>query len=592
VQYLVEAARSKSLDRIAIAYTVGAWAAVQAASIGAPTFSWPQWVLQAVVTAALIGLPVVLIGAWGLGVRKQGGRFLQPSRADLHVLIVLILFLLLVGTVFLWAFWPRSTAMDNSESASAIAPANSLAVLPFVNLSGDSKKEYFSDGISEELLSHLANTPQLRVAARTSSFAFKGRRTDIQTIARALHVHAILEGSVREAGNRVRIRAELVNGNDGFQIWSQSYDRELTNVLTLQDEIARSVASSLATRLAGKMAVTAHTIDPEAYRLYLLGKFYVTRGNKEDLLTAISLLKKTAALAPEFADGLALMGDAEVLLAYNYSDPSSLATGEQALQRALAIDPKNVPALKALTDLSIVTWRWSDVLKYFRVVLSVNPNSYDALLTRSGVADIFGFAEESSRADEATSRLDPLSLVSKFNLATGYQWQHKNEQAARAIHEALVINPTDPDARNLECIIEVSRKNLARAKQLSALLPKEGGDQNRLGCAFDLAVASGDIAQARASVNAAATDAMKNGGSNTDIGDSYLKIGDFKNAMAWYERAYTARERALLGVPRLAPPAQRAFFQTPQWKALWARPPIREWSAARIEAGRIFSALH
>src|SRR4051812_45545659 len=191
VQYLVEAARSKNLDRIAIAYTVGAWAAVQAASIGAPTFSWPQWVLQAIVTAALIGLPVVLIGAWGLGVRKQGGRFLQPSRADLHVLIVLILFLLLVGTVFLWAFWPRYTPVQKSESASAVAPANSLAVLPFVNLSGDPKKEYFSDGISEELLSHLANTPQLRVAARTSSFAFKGRRTDIQTIARALHVHAI-----------------------------------------------------------------------------------------------------------------------------------------------------------------------------------------------------------------------------------------------------------------------------------------------------------------------------------------------------------------------------------------------------------------
>jgi tetratricopeptide (TPR) repeat protein len=251
------------------------------------------------------------------------------------------------------------------------------------------------------------------------------------------------------------------------------------------------------------------------------------------------------------------------------------------------LDPKNMTALKALTDLSTVTWRWRDVLKYARAILAINPNSFDALIVRSGVADVFGFTEESSRADVAAARLDPLSLVGKFNVAAGYRWQRKYDEAARYVREALVLNPADPDARNLQCLIEVDRGNLDKAKQLAALLPKAGGDQNMLGCSFDLTIAEGHLAAARAMVARAAADVEKNGGSNTDIGDSYLKIGDAANAMKWYQRAYDARERALLGVPRLAPAKLQPFFERPEWKALWSSPPVREWDAARKEAAQI-----
>jgi adenylate cyclase len=584
-QHLIEAARSKKLDRIALGYAVGAWAVVQAISIAAPTFYWPQWVLQAAIIVALLGLPIALIAGWVLGVRDNVSGVLRPSRADYQVLLALGLFLAVAAPIFAWTFWPRSPPSAIRDS-SVLPPANSLAVLPFANLSGDPGKRYLSEGVSDELINRLAQIPSLRVAARTSSFAFEDKHVDAKSIARVLNVHALLEGSVREAGNRVRIAAQLVNGADGFQIWSQSYDRELTDVLALQDDIARSVTGALTVKLL-PASRAAQSVDFEAYRLYLQGKFYVTQGNKDDLRKAITLLNRATQRAPNFADGLAMLGNAEVLLDYNYSDASLIGSAEQSLKRALFLDPRNMTALKAMTDLNTVTWRWRDVLKYARAIFAINPSSYEALIVRSGVADAFGFIEESSRADLAASKLDPLSLVSKFNVAAGYRWQHKYDEAARYVRDALILNPSDPDARNLQCLIEVDRGNLAKATQLSALLPKAGGDQNMLGCSFDLAIAEGNVAAGRAMVSRAAADVEKNGGSNTDIGDSYLKVGDFTNAMKWYERAYVARERALLGVPRLAPPDRRAFFERPQWKALWNRPPIKEWRAVLPEAARV-----
>ncbi len=590
MQQLIEAARLKKLDRIAVGYTVGAWAVVQASSIAAPAYFWPQWILPSVITGAVIGLPIALLSAWMVGVRAERGAF-KPSRADVQLLGILSLFLIVAAALFIWVFWPKASPAPTGQNVAAAPPPNSLAVLPFANLSGNPGKRYLSEGISDELINRLSQLPSLRVAARTSSFAFEDKRMDARTIARALDVRAILEGSVREAGTRVRIGAQLVNGANGFEIWSQSYDRELTDVLALQDDIARSVTGALTAKLL-PASRKLHSVDPEAYRLYLQGKFYNTRGNKDDLQKAISLLKQSTRRVPDFADSLAMLGNAEVLLDYNYSDAAEIPDAEESLQSALALDPENMTALKAMTDLSTVQWRWRDVLKYARAILAINPDSYDSLQVRSGVADVFGFAEESTRADVAASKLDPLSFVSKFNLAAGYLWQHKYDEAARYVREALTLSPADPDARNLECLIELDRGNLTKARQLAALLPKAGGDQNMLGCSFDMAIAEGDFATARTMVVQAAADVARSGGSNTDIGDSYLKIDDFASAMTWYERAYASRERALLGVPRLAPPERRAFFARPAWKALWGRPPIREWEDAREEAAEVLGVKH
>jgi TolB-like protein len=165
---------------------------------------------------------------------------------------------------------------------------------------------YFSDGFSEELLIDLANTPQLRVAARTSSFTFKGKRADIQEIANKLHVRTVLEGSVRESGDRVRITAQLIDAASGYHIWSQTYDRQLTDILKVQDEIARAIAAALTKKLTGRPDA-ANPVDPEAYRKYLLGKFYFDHHNEVDNERAIALFKEVTTLQPDFSDGYAML---------------------------------------------------------------------------------------------------------------------------------------------------------------------------------------------------------------------------------------------------------------------------------------------
>jgi TolB-like protein len=288
MRYLIEAARAKGLDRIAIAYGVVAWAVVQAASIAAPAYAWPPWVLQLVILVALLGLPVVLIGAWARGVRAETGGALSPTRTDLHVLTTLCVIALVSGAVVVWAFWPRASApAAPPETSAAVAPANSLAVLPFANLSGKAD-DYFADGIADELLNALASRRGLRIAARTSSFAFKGRNLDAQAIAKTLHVRNLVEGSVREAGNRVRILVELINAGDGYQLWSQSYDRDLTDILAVQADIANAISAALAKTLGARGAARATAAKPEpvdrdAYRLYLQAKDLAWRGNEDDL---------------------------------------------------------------------------------------------------------------------------------------------------------------------------------------------------------------------------------------------------------------------------------------------------------------------
>src|SRR3954468_21399157 len=290
MEQLLELARERKLDRVGATYAVAAWLLVQAASIAPPAFGPPAWVLRWLIVAAMAGFPLVLAGAWVKFSRAPMAAAPRPfDRKDwlLTGLIGLVAVLLLVQLAlgFSW----RST-----RSASQPMPqqaVSSVAVLPFANLSGDPSKAYFSDGIADQLISELARTPSLRVAARTSSFAFRGKDVDIKAIAKALNVRSVLEGSVREDGTRVRIAAELVDASNGFQIWSETYDRDLTNILALQDEIAGAIARALSKRFWGRVAATRPVdrvrIDPEAYKFYLQGQFYLAQRTRQGVARSL-----------------------------------------------------------------------------------------------------------------------------------------------------------------------------------------------------------------------------------------------------------------------------------------------------------------
>ena len=590
MQHLVEAARSKKLDRIAIGYTVAAWAIIQATSIAAPTFFWPSGVLQAIIIAALIGFPIALLGGWALGVRAETGSALKPSRADLQILAALALFLAIAAPLFIWGFWPRAIPPTEAEQGTAEALPNSVAVLPFANLSGDPAKEYFSDGITDELLNDLANTPELRVAARTSSFAFKGHAVDIQTIARALHVHAMLEGSVREAGNRVRITAQLINAADGFHLWSHIYDRDLTDILAVQSEIATAITRALVQVMPGHRASpkAAASIDPDVYRSYLQAKSLFHRGNEADLNQAAELLRSVTAKAPDFADGYALLAGVLRTLVDRYSRTAELEPAEIAARQAINLDPANVTALNTLTTLLLDRWQWKEALAMFRKIQAANPNNPLVLHQRSNIAYTFDYPAEDLAAELKASELDPLQPSLKYGLALWYWNEKRYDEAATAIHEVMQLRQGKFQDADMECLIEVGRGNLEAARRTRDRIASYYAEspQNAMSCPFMLAFKEGNIAAARAMLIAAGKDADENGGSYVNLGDNYRMLGDLKTAMRWYERAYDARDPLVMFAP-YEKYQTKDLVDYPPWKALWARPPIRAWEVARLEAGKI-----
>jgi adenylate cyclase len=580
----IETIRRLRLDRATVGYTVAAWAIVQAAALAAGAFAWPNWILQIVIVGALLGFPAVLVFAWVLAVRREHGSAFRPTRSDVVVLANLGAVFLVAAAVLVLGFWPR--VHSNRQIATELdAPPASVAVLPFANVGGDPRKRYFSDGLSDELINELARIPTLRVAARSSSFAFAGKSQDARAIARSLNVHAVLEGSVREAGNRVRINAQLVSGTDGYQIWAQSYDRELTDILALQEEIARSVTTALSARLLPK--VHRESIGAQAYRLYLQGKYFSAKANAGDLEKAIALFRRTNEAAPRYAPAFAESAAAALELAEVFGKSNWLSPAEVSATKAHDIDPENLQALTVMAEIAIDKWDWAKATEMYGRARTINPNNVFVQHLRSVLANIFQYPQEMLAAEEKALTLNPLSFGLKFNIANWYLAVGNYQKAAEMTAEALKIQPANLDARSQQCLIAVRSGKLDEAKHILRTLaaaytqdPQNFGD-----CPFELAIAMRDPAEARRVVDRAAADFLANSGYATTIGDHYRQLRDFRLAMEWYERAYVNREVLLFAVPYERNP-DKTFLATPAWKSLWAREPIRVWLAARTQFGK------
>jgi TolB-like protein len=297
--------RRRKVVQWGIAYAAAAWVLLQVLEYFSATFDWPRQIQQLTTVALLIGLPVALILAWYHGDRAQQ-RITTPE------LGMLTLVLLLGGGV-LWYFQrasETSTATSPAPTAETLPTDASIAVLPFVNMSPDKDQEYFADGISEELLNLLAQVPELRVIARTSSFSFKGKDVDIAEIARRLNVANVLEGSVRKSGDKLRITAQLVRASDSSHLWSQTYDRQMADVFEVQDEIAASVVSELKIKLLGTAPPTSHVTDPQAYSLLLQARASFRQGTAEAVKRSIKQFDQALAIDPGYAAAWADLANA------------------------------------------------------------------------------------------------------------------------------------------------------------------------------------------------------------------------------------------------------------------------------------------
>jgi len=284
--------RRRHVFKVGISYVVVAWLILQVADTLLDNLGMPEWSFRLIFVLLVIGFPIALILAWAYDLSPDGVKRTAASGDET-------------------ASPEQKPSLAGSSVLSAPPPNASVAVLPFVNMSGDKSNEYFSDGLAEELLNVLSKIDQLKVAARTSSFHFKGETGNIAEIARSLGVATVLEGSVRQSGSRIRITAQLINAADGFHLWSEAYDRELDDIFAVQDEIASSVAGALKVKLLGQDGeqISANgTRDTAAFQAYLQGMHYRNQGSDEVALrNAMRAFEKAIELDPGYAKAHASM---------------------------------------------------------------------------------------------------------------------------------------------------------------------------------------------------------------------------------------------------------------------------------------------
>jgi TolB-like protein len=324
-----------------LAYAAGAYTLLHVIEMVAGAFEWPELIVRLVTVLLALGLPLAAVLAWYHGAKAQ-------HRVSGPELTIITLLLVVVGTVL----WAMTRTTDHSAAAPAAVageaamtatnPRTSIAVMPFVNLTGDATKDYLGDGMAEELIITLAKVPGLKVPARTSTFAYKGRNTDIRQIAKDLGVGTVLEGSVRAAGNRIRITAQLISASDGLHIWSETYEEQFTDLFALQDKLAAAIATALEpnlhTAVESVVAQGPPTRDVEAYNLFLQGEALLQRTSEQNAAKAIEYFRQAVARDPKFARAYAAIAGAHLALGSFGRPAEHLAAAERAARKALALD--------------------------------------------------------------------------------------------------------------------------------------------------------------------------------------------------------------------------------------------------------------
>jgi TolB-like protein/Tfp pilus assembly protein PilF len=475
------------------------------------------------------------------------------------------------GLVYYFVLRARTTAPVASASTAAIGP--SIAVLPLVNLSHDPEQEYFADGLSEELLDLLAKVPGLHVAARTSAFSFKGKNEDARTIAEKLNVKTLLEGSVRKSGDQVRITTQLISAADGYHLWSETYDRKLTDVFAVQDDIAQSVVAALKVKLIPGQTLSsrAHkTSDPEVYREYLLGRQFMRSSNIEGFRRAYDAYGKALALDAQFAPAIAGLAIAQFWVADSAPNAAAVAQGQrhaiELAERAVALDPELTEAYVARGFIrGSLQWDWSGANADFERALVLSPESAEAMLEQArNVLRPLGRFGEAIVAVRRATELDPLNSRAWSALGSLYLATGETKLMRAALDRSLEVNPQQGFAGpwlGVGFLIE------GKPEEALGAFGKSTSDIFRL---LGTAVANHSLGKERDSQQALEEMLAKHSHDGAyQIADVYAWRGDRDRAFAWLDRACTQHDGGLTLIK--ADPLMRGIRDDPRYAAVLKR---------------------
>jgi eukaryotic-like serine/threonine-protein kinase len=458
----------------------------------------------------------------------------------------------------------ESKVVETKTAVSSVATGKTaIAVLPFTNLSADKDQEYFSDGLTEELLNVLAKNPKLQVTSRTSAFSFKGTKTDINTIAEKLKVTHVLEGSVRKAGDQLRITAQLIEVATDSHLWSETYDRKMANIFAVQDDIANSVAGALKMTLEGGKTPKAQEANPEAYNAYLQGRYFSGRGSKEDLEKAIAYFEQALQIDPNYARArVELSGVYSAQADYGYLPvDEGYAKARKEAEKALELDPNLAEAHSIMGWIKTTyDWDWTGADAAYKHALELEPGNADVVRGAAALAGTLGRFDEAIRLGRRTIELDPLRVATYNNLGNVAYYAGRLEEAEAAYRKALELNPQYPGEHE-----RLGRIYLAQSKTEEALAemqkePEPAWRGQGLALTYH---AAGKKKEA----DAALADYIKEYQNEAafQIAEIYAYRGETDKAFEWLERAYKQRDGGLSGMK--GDPLLRNIQKDPRYNA-------------------------
>ena len=449
----------RNVIRVAIGYIVSSWLLLQIADLVLDIIGPPDWVLRTIALILALGFPVVVFFSWAYEVTPEGikreseidrtqsithvtGRKLD--RAIVAVLVIALAYFAVDKFVLdptRDAEMVQAATQTIAEPATSVAPVSgtpeqSIAVLPFVNMSDD--KDYFADGLSEELLNLLAKFSDLKVAGRTSSFAFKGKNEDLRTIGEALSVAHVLEGSVRRSGERLRITAQLIKVDDGYHIWSETYDRQMADIFDIQDDVAQAITEAL------KLHLTANAERPtentQAYAMYLEALALSIAPEADDINQGLALLDRAIELDPTFAE-------AWELKAIYYWTAGGWALDNSEAQRltyeaaikALELDPSLNEARSFASTANPETWGWLSEIDALETLVKAEPANVNAMIALTYGLTMTGYFNEVIDLADRIIELDPLAAIGYRRKGEALSAAGRREEAQAAWLKAVEL---------------------------------------------------------------------------------------------------------------------------------------------------------
>jgi len=553
--FLAELKR-RNVYKVAVAYAVVGWLVMQIAATVVPALHLPGGITTAVVVLTLLGFPIALVIAWAFEMTPDGMKRTEnvspneivPQWSGRKFAAMIVSIALLAAALLVFQML-RSKSISSAPSAASTVSEKSIAVLPFLNESGDPGDEYFSDGLSEELIAALAQIDDLKVIGRSSSFRFKGKNEESRTIGEKLGVATLLEGTVRKQGERVRIVAELVNAANGIELWTRTFDRELKDIFAVQEEIATAVASSLKVTLLGadeRSSTKPATKSTEAHNAYLQGHFYFVRRNLEDYRKAVGFFDEAIRLDPDYALAYAERSEAWTWIGdlSNKKQKEAWATARSDAEKAVGIGPRLSEAHAALGWVRFfVEWKFGEGLAELKRARQLSPGNPTANDLLARVLVYLGHFQEAEELARQAIELDPLNFLARNNLARILYVEGKLDEAQTSARKAADLQPAAASSHRWQVMIAILRGDGETALREAQMEPDSTYRRFVLALAH---YARGD----RAAADAALTEliAQDRNVAAYQIAQVYAWRGETEKAFEWLQIAFDNHDTGMLSL--------------------------------------------